>query len=115
LAAVRVAAGLVGALLSDSDHAPVLLNVNFPKGCSWKVVPTRLGSRVYHDGVDIRRDPRNREYLWLGGPPGTRHGGGPDADTVVFDHGMVGVTPLVLSLWESREMERAGRVAGTMG
>lgn len=110
-AAVELAARLVFALLEDADQAPVLLNVNFPRGSEWPVVSTCLGSRVYQDGVEVRRDPRGREYLWLGGPPGTRHAGGEDADTVVFDRGMVGVTPLALHLWESREMSRAERVA----
>ncbi len=50
----------------------VLLNVNVPKRWTGEIRATRLGARIYEEVVDFRRDPRGREYLWLGGP-GVRH------------------------------------------
>src|SRR5690606_12634476 len=44
-----------------------LLNVNIPRGDEWQVMSTRLGRRLYADDVIYRRDPRRREYLWIGG------------------------------------------------
>jgi 5'-nucleotidase len=76
---------------------PLLLNVNFPKGNAWPVTVTRLGSRTYRDGVEFRQDPRGRDYLWLGGPPGFEHLADTDTDTGAFEQGFVGITPLALA------------------
>ena len=93
-------------LLARSSEEPFLYNINFPPGVAWPVAFTQLGRRSYHDEVEFRRDPRGREYLWLGGPPGTRHDGVEGTDTAAFDAGAVGITPLSLSLWSVREAER---------
>jgi len=74
------------------------LNVNVPPGDRWRVQATRLGARIYKDEVDFRKDPRGREYLWIGGP-GAEHREVPGSDTEAYDQGIVGVTPLVLDLW----------------
>jgi len=94
--------------LTPNKHIkePFLYNINFPPGVAWPVAFTQLGRRSYHDEVEFRRDPRGREYLWLGGPPGTRHDGAEGTDTAAFDAGAVGITPLSLSLWSVREAER---------
>ncbi len=114
-ASVNIARRLVEHLLADPDVKPVLLNVNFPKGPLGAVRATRLGSRAYNDDVEFRRDPRGREYLWLGGPPGTRHGGAKDSDTIAYDRGEVGVTPLCLSMWDEAEMSRTARIVEKLG
>ncbi|MEZ4226315.1 MAG: 5'/3'-nucleotidase SurE [Polyangiaceae bacterium] len=97
-AAARLSATIARAMLAQAFDRAVLLNVNFPSGSSWEVTPTRLGRRVYEDGVEFRRDPRGREYLWIGGP-GVTHREAPGSDTEAYDAGRVGVTPLVLDLW----------------
>jgi len=109
-AAVALAAKLVQQLLADPEPRPLLLNVNFPKGPFRGVRATCLGSRSYNDDVEFRRDPRGKEYLWLGGPPGTRHAGSEHSDTSAYDRSEVGVTPLRLSLWEEAEMPRTARL-----
>lgn len=93
-------------LLARSSEEPFLYNINFPPGSVWPVASTQLGRRSYRDEVEFRRDPRGREYLWLGGPPGTRHEGVEGTDTAAFDAGAIGITPLCLSLWSVREAER---------
>lgn len=74
-----------------------LVNLNFPKGWTGAVRATRLGARIYEEVVDFRRDPRGREYLWLGGP-GVRHESNPGSDTDAYDEGVASITPLMLDL-----------------
>ena len=90
---------------------PVLLNVNIPAGRDWALRATRLGRRIYRDEVEFRRDPRGREYLWIGGP-GASHEAVAGSDTEAFDDGVVGITPLVLDLWHRGAQERAGTACG---
>jgi 5'-nucleotidase len=78
----------------------VLLNVNIPRGDRWIVRSTRLGARLYDDGVIYRHDPRGREYLWLGGVE-PRHTPVPGSDTDAYDAGEASVTPLSLDLFDA--------------
>lgn len=88
---------LVESVLNETDKSPILLNVNYPPSGDWPFVVTRLGNRIYRDAVEFRTDPRGRDYLWLGGPPGVENLADPETDTGAFDRGWVGVTPLELS------------------
>jgi 5'-nucleotidase len=92
-ATVRIAT----ALLESNGAAGTLLNVNFPRGWNGQIRATRLGTRIYEDMVDFRRDPRGREYLWLAGP-GVRHERDPGTDTDAYDEGVASITPLLLDL-----------------
>lgn len=74
-----------------------LLNLNFPQTWSGELRRTRLGARLYEEVIDVRRDPRGREYMWLGGP-GVRHERDPGTDTDAYDDGAASVTPLLLDL-----------------
>jgi 5'-nucleotidase len=111
-AAAELAARLVLALAS-LDAGSMLLNVNVPKGSGWPLRATRLGRRIYRDEVEFRRDPRGREYLWIGGP-GAAHEPVPGSDTVAFDAGEVGITPLVLDLWHREARDEAERLAAAV-
>ncbi len=98
-------------LLARPAHASnVLLNVNVPKKWSGEIRATRIGSRIYEEVVDFRRDPRGREYLWLGGP-GVRHERNEGTDTDAYDDGAVSITPLVLDLTQSAHAELAAALA----
>ncbi len=81
---------------SVSRRTP-LLNLNFPLDWTGEVRRTRLGARVYEEVIDVRHDPRGREYMWLGGP-GVRHDPEPGTDTDAYDEGAASITPLVLDL-----------------
>jgi len=109
-AAAALAVRLAERVLERTGAGPLLYNVNFPSGSNWSVTTTRLGRRLYNDEVEFRHDPRGREYLWLGGPPGTHHDSFDGTDTAAFDSGVVGVTPLSLSLWSVDESKRAEAV-----
>lgn len=74
-----------------------LLNLNVPLEWNGRVKKTRLGSRVYEEVIDFRRDPRGREYLWIGGP-GVSHASDPGSDTDAYDAGYASLTPLILDL-----------------
>ena len=74
-----------------------LLNLNVPQTWSGEIRRTRLGARLYEEILDVRKDPRGREYLWLGGP-GVRHERDPGSDTDAYDDGAASITPLVLDL-----------------
>lgn len=77
---------------------PVFMNVNFPPGIPNGIRSTRLGRRLYREGVDVRTDPRGREYYWIGGPGGVEHLPLEGSDTDAADAGYVSVTPLRLEL-----------------
>jgi 5'-nucleotidase len=124
LAADRGAAARLGAELArraletwrSGHHAAdtrpaTLLNINFPPGSSWPVKATRLGARLYSEDVDYRKDPRGREYLWIGGAGDVRHDHVPGSDTEAYDAGIASVTPLSLDLWASAEAAFAREVA----
>ncbi len=113
-AAAELARDLVWSLLTAVPPRPLLLNVNFPVGSGWRVRATRSGSRIYKDEVEYRMDPRGREYLWLGGPPGATHTQAEGTDTWAFDSGEVGVTPLTLSAWDNAQGERTRQLVATV-
>lgn len=103
-AARKIAERLVGG-------PPALLNLNVPKGWNGKLQSTRLGIRHYEDLVDFRKDPRNREYLWIGGSA-VEHTAEEGVDTWAFDQGFAPLTALVLDLSSAADAALATRIAG---
>jgi 5'-nucleotidase len=98
LAAVaKLTARVAFALLDARPQGGALLSINVPGDWTGEVRATRLGARIYEEIVDFRRDPRGREYLWLGGP-GVRHERDPGTDTDAYDEGAASITPLLLDL-----------------
>jgi len=96
----RFIARLVGRLLEKGLPRRHLLNVNFP-GRAWPeilgVKVTRLGSRIYHDTLVKKVDPRGRDYYWIGGEdPEWESIAGTDFHAV--HEGWISVTPLRLDL-----------------
>lgn len=98
--AANAGAEIARSILDAKLSGPMLFNVNFPARGSWELRTTRLGLRQYEDEVEFRRDPRGREYLWIGGA-GVQHDFSAGSDTEAHDEGVVGITPLVLDLWDS--------------
>ncbi len=80
---------------------PSFINVNFPKGEYRGMTSTRLGLRHYADGVEVRSDPRGRDYYWIGGVGGLTHGDMEGSDTAAVDAGLVSITPLSLEVTRS--------------
>ncbi|HKY41272.1 MAG TPA: 5'/3'-nucleotidase SurE [Polyangiaceae bacterium] len=109
-AAAAEAARIALALFRAQPTGPLLINVNIPPGGPWQSRATRLGGRFYTDEVEFRKDPRGREYLWLGGP-GVEHRPAAGSDTEAYDAGIIGLTPLVLDLWSRDAAKHAEAVA----
>ena len=89
----RIAAQLVGTGKAERR----LLSLNVPRSWNGEVRAARLGARIYEETVDFRKDPRGRDYLWIGGP-GVRHVSDPGSDTDAFDQGAASLTSLLLDL-----------------
>ncbi|MBX3227175.1 MAG: 5'/3'-nucleotidase SurE [Labilithrix sp.] len=79
-----------------------LLNLNVPLEWTGEVRHVKLGSRLYDETLDVRLDPRGREYIWLGGP-GVQHESDPGSDTDAYDAGAASVTMLLLDLTRADE------------
>jgi 5'-nucleotidase len=85
-------------IVLDGDRDPhIVLNVNFPVGEFAGVKVTKLGQRIYSEGVIERKDPRGRSYYWIGGEPPTWQPG-QDTDFEAIQAGCVSITPLHLDL-----------------
>lgn len=119
--ASRLALALFGATKTERSDRPgpsltrrtPLLNLNVPATWSGEVRRTRLGARLYEEVVDVRKDPRGRDYMWLGGP-GVRHERDAGTDTDAYDDGAASITPLVLDL-TSPEEDLAERLVTSLG
>jgi 5'-nucleotidase len=101
----------VARLLSWRTHhpkaPPVLLNVNFPEK---KPLGTRscvLGVREYDNLVEVRSDPRGRQYLWIGGPSTVKHPRIKGSDTEAFEAGYTSITTLRLDVSDGSENSAA--------
>jgi 5'-nucleotidase len=112
-AAAQEAARIALALYRSAPTKPLLVNVNIPAGSAWRCRATRLGGRFYTDEVEFRKDPRGREYLWLGGP-GVEHRPAAGSDTEAYDAGEIGLTPLVLDLWASAAQSQAEQIVAEL-
>ena len=96
----RFVAALAARLLERGLPRRHLLNVNLP-GRPWGEIRgvrvTRLGSRIYHDTLIRKVDPRGRDYYWIGGEdPEWEPIEGSDFHAV--HAGWISVTPLRLDL-----------------
>jgi 5'-nucleotidase len=77
-----------------------LLNVNVPSCAPDELRGfriTKLGHRVYEDTLVARKDPRGRDYYWIGGGEPSWNPD-PETDFLAIDEGFVSVTPLSLDL-----------------
>jgi 5'-nucleotidase len=84
-----------------------LLNVNVPavpEGEIRGVRVTKQGTSKWDDTFDVRRDPANREYLWLTGRMVVTDKD-TDADQIAIREKYVSVTPIRYELtdWKTRE------------
>src|SRR5882724_8169265 len=62
-------AALAKWVLGGDRNPQIILNVNFPLGDFAGVRVTKLGKRIYSEGVIERLDPRGRKFFWIGGEP----------------------------------------------
>lgn len=105
-AAAEIAARVIQSGLFDERPAGVLYNLNVPdlpleqiKGI--KVV--RQGGTLYVDDVDVRSDPRGREYVWIDSRF-VEEKEDEDTDVGAVDAGYAAMTPLQFNLTDTRRM-----------
>ncbi|HWS70812.1 MAG TPA: 5'/3'-nucleotidase SurE [Thermoanaerobaculia bacterium] len=91
--------------LQNAKDPSVILNVNFPVGDFNGLKITKLGKRVYTEGVIERLDPRGRKYYWIGGEQPTWHPGS-DTDFEAVQAGFISLTPLHLDLTHHESIAR---------
>ncbi|HKY34028.1 MAG TPA: 5'/3'-nucleotidase SurE [Candidatus Polarisedimenticolia bacterium] len=96
-AAAAFAAQLARKVLAEGMPPGTLLNVNVPLPPLEGVSCTRLGRRVYKEGVVERLDPTGRQYYWIGGSP-PEWMEDPRSDHAAVSAGRVSVTPLHLDM-----------------
>ena len=101
----RFASSFVSEMLDKHVDPSIVLNVNFPVNEFSGLEITRLGRRMYTEGVIERLDPRGRKYYWIGGEPPVweREDG---TDFAAIDAGRISVTPLHLDLTHHPSLER---------
>jgi len=108
------AAELTRVVLERERRADIILNVNFPVREFHGVRITRLGKRIYGEGVIERLDPRGRKYYWIGGDPPTWHPG-ENTDFEAVQKGFVSITPLHLDLTHHESIPRLKELEETLG
>lgn len=104
-ASAKFAAELTRTVIAGPRDPSIILNVNFPVGPFAGVKVTRLGKRVYSEGVIERLDPRGRKYYWIGGDPPTWHEG-EGTDFEAIQAGFISITPLHLDLTHHESIPR---------
>ena len=97
-----MAAELAREIIESTAHvnfpAHTLLNVNIPNMDRDRIrgtQVTRQGFRFYANEVTRRRDPRDKDYYWIGGHY-LRFEGGDSSDCHAINEGFVTVTPLTI-------------------
>jgi 5'-nucleotidase len=103
-AAADVSRYLSNEMLKHDAPTGSLWNVNVPPLPAEKLKGlriTRLGSRVYNDVIIKDKDPRGKDYFWIGGgDPGWD--AGTDTDFTAVTEGYISVTPLRLDMTDYR-------------
>ena len=98
LAASNFARELALKVLDRGLPADTLLNVNVPEAENIKGVRiTKQGKMVYDNGIQELKDPRGRQYYWIGGGVPTWARGENTDFQAVWD-GYISVTPVQLNL-----------------
>lgn len=108
--AAEAAARLVARILEASCPSRFLVNVNvppLPREAIRGFRATRLGNRIYPDVIVKKKDPRGRDYYWIGGgaPSWTAS---PDSDYAAVSEGYVALTPLLMDLTDSGQLDFLG-------
>ena len=103
-AAALFAARLARKVLAEGLPTNTFLNVNVPALPASEISGvqlTRLGKRLYRDALVSRKDPRGRDYYWVGGePPSGIIEDGTDIGAVA--NGYISVTPLSMDMTDYR-------------
>ena len=106
--AAHFVARLAREVLARGLPKAVLLNVNVPhvpEGEIAGVEITKLGSRLYRDELIRRKDPRGRDYYWIGGERPTGDPSIEGTDIWALASNRVSITPLHLDVTDHGFMD----------
>ncbi len=98
--AVELTSQIIDSGLIDTQPDGILYNLNVPDLplCEIKgIKATRQGRTVYEDAVDIRSDPRGREYIWVTGKL-EEYDEIDDTDVSCVKQGYASITPVKFDL-----------------
>lgn len=90
----------------EGELPPPIWNINLPyqpDGAYQGVQFVRQGTRIYHDVVEKRVDPRGKPYYWIGGkaPTGIEE---PGTDYGAIKAGYISVTPLGMDMTDTHRL-----------
>ncbi len=97
---------LTGTMFERDVPRPILWNVNVPPIPADQIQGiriTKLGSRIYNDIIIKKKDPRGKDYFWIGGgEPGwsTEE----NTDFAAVSAGYISLTPLRLDLTDYKSI-----------
>jgi 5'-nucleotidase len=106
--AARFVASLAAEVLTRGLPKNVLLNVNVPNVPEREIAGveiTRLGKRLYRDQLIRRKDPRGRDYYWIGGERPTGRVDDEGTDIWALASNRVSITPIHLDMTDYRFAE----------
>jgi 5'-nucleotidase len=107
--AAQFVANLAQEVLTRGLPKNVLLNVNVPNVPQRDIAGveiTRLGRRLYRDELIKRKDPRGRDYYWIGGERPTGHTDDEGTDIWALASNCVSITPIQLDMTDYEFAEK---------
>ncbi|GHE28800.1 5'/3'-nucleotidase SurE [Vulcaniibacterium thermophilum] len=106
--AARAAVEIIARLKTDPLPADTILNVNVPD-LPWDGIRgfevTRLGNRHRAEACIPQRDPRGRQWWWIG-PAGPEQDAGPGTDFNAIRRGCISITPIHVDLTRYHALEQ---------
>jgi 5'-nucleotidase len=85
-----------------------VLNVNIPHIITGTYEITTLAHKLFTTDVEMRHDPRGREYYWITGP--LIHEAPKGTDIYAVHHGNISITPLTLDCTAIGREKEVGRI-----
>ncbi|HZH42622.1 MAG TPA: 5'/3'-nucleotidase SurE [Lysobacter sp.] len=106
--AARAAVEIIARLRTEPLPADTILNVNVPD-LPWEEIRgfevTRLGNRHRAEACVPQRDPRGRQWWWIG-PAGPEQDAGPGTDFDAVRRGFISITPIHVDLTRYHALEQ---------
>jgi 5'-nucleotidase len=105
--ASRFAKSLAQRLLKNKLPQGITLNINIPPPPLKGIKSAKLGEKRYNPEILVKKDPRQRDYYWIGtgNPKAT---GDHNSDVRVIEDGYITVTPLHRDLTDYDWLDSSG-------
>lgn len=89
----EIALNIAEKWFKNRPESNLILNINIPSPPIKGIKLARLGQKRYNPEIISKKDPRNRDYYWVGtGTP--KPIGEADSDVRVVEDGFISITPL---------------------